>query len=257
MKKKRIIISLIALLAVSLIILSALFWFGVIHFNDPPSDFISGVDVSSYQGDIDWKTLSSQNIGFAFIKATEGSSYVDPCFDTNWSRAVDTGLRIGAYHFFSFESSGEKQAELFCNTVAPVDNMLPPAVDVEYYGRFKSEKDLNVSDVKRELRILVDLLTDKYGMKPVIYATRETYDVFIKNDFDDCDLWFRSVYSSIPDEIECTFWQYSNRHRLDGYDGKESYIDMNVFCGSGAEFSVYPDRDPGVTDPGSSGQTEE
>ena len=95
---------------------------------------VRGVDVSSYQGEIDWKTLSSQNLSFAFIKATEGSSFVDPCFDYNYEKAQKTDLRIGAYHFFSYDSSGEDQAENFISTVSKIDNMLPPVIDLEFYG---------------------------------------------------------------------------------------------------------------------------
>ena len=230
MKTRRVITVLVVFLAISFIVFAFLFWNGIIHFNNPPFGSVIGVDVSSYQGDIDWEILSSQDISFAFIKATEGSSYVDPYFENNWENAADTDLRIGAYHFFSFESSGETQADLFCSTVTPVDNMLPPVIDVEFYGRFESEKDLNISGVKHELRIMVDLISDKYGMKPIIYASDESYEAIVKNDFDDCDLWFRSVYFSIPNEIEAVFWQFSNRHRLDGYSGEEVYIDMNVFC---------------------------
>ena len=240
MKTRKVIIALIAFIAISVIVLISLFWFGIIHFNNPPSDSIIGIDVSSYQGDIDWKTLSSQKISFAFIKATEGSSFVDPCFKKNWVNAADTDLRIGAYHFFSFESSGEKQAELFCSSVTPTDNMLPPVIDVEFYSRFKSVKDINTADVKHELRIMVDLISAEYAMKPIIYATNESFEAIVKNDFSDCELWFRSVYSSMPDEIEAAFWQFSNRHRLDGYNGKEPYIDMDVFCGSSEEFANYP-----------------
>lgn len=240
MKIGRIISVLVIFIALSFIVLAILLWNGIIHFNNPPSGSVIGVDVSSYQGDIDWEMLSSQDISFAFIKATEGSSFVDPYFENNWENAADTDLRIGAYHFFSFESAGETQADLFCSTVTPVDNMLPPVIDVEFYGRFESEKDLNISEVKHELRILVDLISDKYGMKPIIYASDESYEAIVKNDFDDCDLWFRSVYFSIPNEIEAVFWQFSNRHRLDGYSGEEVYIDMNVFCGRGEDFENYP-----------------
>ena len=99
---------------------------------------VRGVDVSNFQGEVDWNTLSAQNISFAYIKATEGSSYKDERFDYNWKNASDCDLRIGAYHFFSFESSGETQAGNFIKTVKAVDDMLPPVIDVEYYGRNRS-----------------------------------------------------------------------------------------------------------------------
>ncbi|MBO4326999.1 MAG: glycoside hydrolase family 25 [Clostridia bacterium] len=240
-KRRTIIATVIIALVIALAIPAILLYCGVIHLNNPSSEKypVRGVDLSSYQGTVDWDTLASQGISFAFIKATEGSKHIDPYFEKNWDNASKTGLRIGAYHFFSFESSGEKQAELFCGNVKPVDRMLPPVIDVEFYGSFKSEKDIDAAQIKQELRVLVDKLTETYGMKPVIYASKDTYSAIVKNDFGDCDLWYRSVYSAVPDGVDWTFWQYSNRHRLKGYDGKEKYIDMNVFCGSPEEFEAY------------------
>ena len=215
---------------------------GIIHINNPDSEKypIVGVDVSSYQGIIDWKTLASQDISFAFIKASEGSSLIDACFKKNWADASKTNLRVGAYHFFSFESSGEAQADLFCSTVTAVENMLPPVIDVEFYGKYKSEKDIDIADVKTKLRVLVDRMTAAYGMKPIIYASKDTYDAIAQEDFGDCDLWMRSVYSEVRNDIDWTFWQYSNRHVLRGYSGKERFIDMNAFFGTIDEFASYP-----------------
>ena len=65
---------------------------------------VQGIDVSHYQGMIDWAQIQDQGIDFAFIKATEGSGYVDECFYDNWQAAEQTDLMIGAYHFFSFDS---------------------------------------------------------------------------------------------------------------------------------------------------------
>ncbi len=241
-KPRIIVCTVIAILSVSLLVSATLLFFGVIHLNNPGlNDYpVRGVDLSSYQGAVDWDLLSAQGIRFAFIKATEGSSLVDPMFKDNWTAAAETELRIGAYHFFSFESPGEKQADLFRSTVSGVSGMLPPVIDVEFYGKFRSKNDIDVPAVKKELRALVDLLSEEYGMKPIIYADSSTYDAIIRDDFADCDLWFRSVYSGIKSNIPWTFWQYSNRHVLKGYEGKERYIDMNVFFGDAEAFEKYP-----------------
>ena len=69
---------------------------------------VHGVDVSHYQGTIDWDVLS-QDLDFAFIKATEGSTHVDDRFQDNWQAAEQTHLYLGAYHFFSFDSEGHKR----------------------------------------------------------------------------------------------------------------------------------------------------
>ena len=236
-KKLKIFICSFSIIFV-LLVVALLYYFGVIHINNPSTKAypVRGVDVSSYQGEVDWDTLSEQNISFAYIKATEGSSYIDNRFEYNWKNASDCNLRIGAYHFFSFESSSETQAKHFINTVTVVDDMLPPAIDVEYYGRFHTDGDIVVPDIVKELRSMVDILTETYGMKPIIYVSEETYETIVQGNFDDCELWYRSVYSSIPQNIDWTFWQYSNRHHLKGYTGSERYIDMNVFNGSADEF---------------------
>ena len=242
MKKnlKAVIITASILLAVMLIAACSLY-FGLIHINNPELNgfTVKGVDVSSYQGNIDWPLLASQDIDFAYIKATEGSSSQDRYFSQNWQEASKTGIRIGAYHFFSFESAGQTQAQNFIDTVNPVDNMLPPVIDVEYYGSFTSEDTIDVSAVRKELRTMVDILTEEYGMKPVIYVSGNSYKTIVKGSFEDCGLWYRSVYSKVPGDVDWVFWQYSNRHRLKGYDGKEAYIDMNVFAGDKEEFSKH------------------
>ncbi len=231
-KKLKAILIAAAALVLTCIVICACLYFGIIHINQPElSGYkVKGVDVSSYQGDIDWDELSEQGISFAYIKATEGSSTVDRCFEANWNNSSNTDLRIGAYHFFSFESSGENQAKLFCDTVKAVPNMLPPVIDVEFYGRFHGADDIYVDAVKKELRSMVDILTEHYGVKPIIYVSRETYNLIVRDDFPDCGLWYRSVYGPVPKDVKWTIWQYSNRHVLKGYSGTERYIDMNVFA---------------------------
>ena len=232
-KKLKVILITAAALVLTCIVICACLNFGIIHINHPELKGykIKGVDVSSYQGDIDWDVLSAQGIEFAYIKATEGSKTVDRCFEANWKGASDTSLRIGAYHFFSFESSGENQAKLFTNTVEAVPNMLPPVIDVEFYGRFHSRDDIDVDAVKKELRSMIDILTDHYGVKPIIYVSSETYELIVKDGFADCGIWYRSVYGPVPKDVRWTIWQYSNRYVLKGYNGSERYIDMNVLAG--------------------------
>ena len=232
-KKLKVILITAAALVLTCIVICACLNFGIIHINHPELKGykVKGVDVSSYQGDIDWDVLAAQGIEFAYIKATEGSKTVDRCFEANWKGASDTSLRIGAYHFFSFESSGENQAKLFCNTVKAVPNMLPPVIDVEFYGRFGSGDDIDVDAVKKELRSMIDILTKHYGVKPIIYVSSETYELIVKDDFADCGIWYRSVYGPVPSDVRWTIWQYSNRYVLKGYNGSERYIDMNVLAG--------------------------
>ena len=219
-----------------------LVWNGIVLLNNPDSEKypVRGVDVSSYQGEINWDMLSEQDISFAFIKATEGSNYVDEYFKNNYKEALKSNLRIGAYHFFSFDSQGSTQADNFIATVDKTENMLPPVVDFEFYG----DKQSNLPDeesTREQLDILLSRLEEYYGMKPVIYATQKSYSLYLSGYYQEYDLWIRNVITSphIDDKREWTFWQYTNREALKGYKGKEKYIDMNVFCGNQQEFESY------------------
>ncbi len=244
MKNRLLKITLIAvsaLLVVSIVIF-ALVWNGVIILNGISSYQydIKGVDVSSYQGEIDWNVLSSQKISFAFIKATEGSSFVDKYFAYNFQEAQKTSLSVGAYHFFSYDSEGKTQAENFINTVVPFEGMLPPVIDLEFYGE-KEKNPPNRADVEKQLKVMLVLLEEHYNQKPIIYATEKSYELYLSNDYKEYDIWIRNVISKpkLPDNRTWTFWQYTNRERLKGYNGKEKYIDVNVFNGRPQEFSAY------------------
>lgn len=241
-KKKRIIIGACISIVLASAILATLVWNGIILLNNPSTKRypVRGVDVSSYQGDIDWDALASQNIMFAFIKATEGSSFVDKYFEYNYIQARKTNLRIGAYHFFSYDSPGKTQAENFIANVEKYKNMLPPVIDLEFYGDKEKNPPPKVN-VRQELDDLIDLLESHYGMKPIIYATEKSYSLYIADAYEDYDIWIRNVITSpkLSDNRRWTFWQYTNWERLDGYKGKEKYIDMNVFNGTKDDFEDY------------------
>ena len=194
---------------------------------------IHGVDVSHYQGTIDWETLSQQGLDFAVIKATEGSTHIDSRFDENWNAAEQTHLYLGAYHFFSFDSDGDKQAASYIETVGSLDGKLAPVVDVEYYGTKRSNPPERAEVIKK-LKDLLDALEQHYQIKPIIYTTFTIYNEYIKGEFEDYPLWVRSIYC--PPAVlfgnKWSFWQYMDTAMLEGYMGDQKYIDVNVFNGT-------------------------
>ena len=106
MSKKKILLIFSSILAFALIVcivLATLLYNGIILLNNPSlEEFpVRGVDVSSYQGEIDWNVLSKENVSFAFIKSTEGSTHVDRYFENNLNNALKTNLKVGAYHLVS------------------------------------------------------------------------------------------------------------------------------------------------------------
>lgn len=205
---------------------------------------VKGVDVSSYQGKIDWETLAGQGVDFAFVKATEGSTYKDRLYSENIKNAKETDIALGAYHFMSFESDGKTQAENFISSVKKEDIVLPPVIDLELYGDY-TIKPPSASDVRKILDELVSELYKEYGKYPIIYTNRRAYLLYVSGEYAKCDLWMCDIIKrpSLPDGREWKFWQYSHTGKLEGYSGEEEYIDLNVFGGDEREFKEYLRRE--------------
>ncbi len=194
-----------------------------------------GVDVSSYQGEIDWKIIENQGIEFAFIKATEGSGMTDEYIRRNLENIADTNIYHSAYHFFSFDSAGETQADNYISAVGKDEINLPPVIDIEFYGdKFENQPSRN--EVYAILSPLTERLENYYGEKPIIYITSPLYFKYIANSpFEDYPIWIRNVNSE-PFIIDWDFWQFSDKGMLEGYYGKEKYIDLNVYNGDKGKF---------------------
>jgi len=120
-----------------------------------------------------------------------------------------------------------------------VGNLLP-VVDIEIYG----DKGKNLPGIEKTDEILNELLNkleEYYGKKPIIYATTQSYDLYIKGKYSAYPIWIRDVMCKpvLSDKREWTFWQYSNRQVLKGYKGQEKYIDINVYNGTKEEFENF------------------
>ena len=222
------------------LLLLLLFWSGRLWFNMPSKKKypVRGVDVSHYQGTVDWEQIAKQGIRFAFLKATEGSGTGDDCFVQNWENARRAGLAVGAYHFFSFDSAAETQADNFCNAVPQEDDALPPVIDLEFYRTEDLPPD---EEVQENLRILLARFSSHYGKKPIIYTTHACLERYLAELDGDYTLWIRSTLTKPSAELSpaWTFWQYNPRGRLSGYEGDERFIDLNIFRGSEADFTRF------------------
>ena len=194
---------------------------------------VFGVDVSVYQGEVDWPALAAQGVDFAFIKATEGSSLQDVRFAANWAGAQAAGVRVGAYHFFSYDSPGETQADNFIDMVPVTPGALPPVVDIEFYGD-NLENPPDQAHVHSILAPLLARLEEHYGVKPILYVTYRSYDLYLREGYEDHPLWVSSPMVA-PFGKDWSFWQYSHSAELEGYFGDERHIDLNVFRGSEEE----------------------
>ena len=229
----RLVLALLLLAAAALAALALLRWRGLIllpHEADPPQWELFGVDVSSYQGEVDWAALAEQGVDFAFLKATEGSLLQDRQFAANWAGAREAGVLAGAYHFLSYDSPGQTQADNFISAVPATDGALPPVVDIEFYGEYLEDPP-EKEQVRAVLDPLLERLEEHYGVKPILYVTYRSYYRYLAGDYGDYPIWCSSptVFPLVPG---WDFWQYSHTGELEGYHGSQRYIDLNIFRGS-------------------------
>ena len=199
---------------------------------------VKGVDVSHYQGEIDWRTLSESGIRFAYIKATEGATRRDPRFAENWQRSHDAGIVRGAYHYFSLCKSGAGQAANFIGAIPPGAASLPHALDVEQMEPCPNGKRL--ADPLAEIGAFLDAAEKHFGRRPLVYTTREFYEAYFRDGWPAERLgkerfWLRSLHRA-PGYGRWILWQYHNRGRRKGIAGP---VDLNAFNGSAEEFEKF------------------
>lgn len=205
----------------------------------PQHHAVHGVDISRWQGEIDWPKLRSQGANFAYIKATDGGDHLDPMFKTNWRRAAEAGVRRGAYHFFYWCRTAAEQADWFIRNVPKVKGALPPVIDVEWNGTSRCKKRPSRANVLEKMQVFMDRLEAHYGQRPVIYTAPDFYRDNLKGAFPDHPFWLRAV-AEHPSKVypgrKWIFWQYSGSGLSQGVNGR---IDLNVFHGGESEWRQW------------------
>jgi lysozyme len=201
---------------------------------------IHGVDVSKYQGNVDWMAVHEGGVQFAYIKATEGGDRIDPKFFQNWAGARAAGLPRGAYHFVYWCRPWQEQMAWFEKTVPAEPDALPPVLDVEVTGdsptcRRHLEREQTLRDIKG---MLVEM--ERYtGKKPVIYTTVDFYGSIIEGALHEYPIWIRSTKhrpSVKYGDRAWHFWQYQSDAWVRGIPTK---VDRNAFYGDTKDWQAW------------------
>lgn len=187
-----------------------------------------GVDVSHWQGDMDWFKCQEAGATLAYIKATEGREWIDPRYFDNWNNAKQTNLKLGAYHYLLNGESSEAQAHHFLHTIGDYDAVLPPALDVE-----DGTAPPNPDHILNWLQIIEAEL----NVRPVIYTANWYWNNIRFGGpvpwASDYRLWvssFNYYAADIPTDWD-TFWlwQFSGMNNKRGpiFGAKSADIDLN------------------------------
>ena len=190
---------------------------------------VHGIDISHYQGEVDWKMLKQTRqgqfpINFVFMKATEGGDFSDDKFVANFDSARAHGFVRGAYHFYNPKTDAHKQADFFIQSVKLEPGDLPPVLDIEKKGR-------DVKKLQQDLKVWLRKVESHYGVKPIIYASYKFKTRYLNDSvFNSYPYWIAHYYvDSVQYQGEWKFWQHTDVGTLPGIEEK---VDLNIFNGS-------------------------
>ncbi|MDE2579386.1 MAG: glycoside hydrolase family 25 protein [Hyphomicrobiales bacterium] len=211
---------------------------------------VHGIDVSKYQGRIDWNAVAASNVHFAWIKATEGAEVLDTRFRENWEGARAAGVPRGAYHFVYWCRPWRQEMAWFEHNVPRDPDALPPVLDVEATPKSRScHRTLYPQQTVAEMRAMLHEMERHFGKKPIIYTTVDFYEAILSDgSLGEYPMWVRSTkhrphvrYGS----RKWHFWQYQSDGAVSGIAGR---VDRNVFHGSRADFRRWLASNASIAD---------
>lgn len=198
---------------------------------------VPGIDVSKWQGDINWTQVANDGVEYAFIRVSDGLNFVDEYFDDNWAEAKANGIRRGAYQFMRQDLDPIAQADLLLQrmgTLEPGD--LPPVVDVE------STDGADADTIVANVQLWVEHVEAATGMRPIVYTGR----YFWRDNVDDrralnhLPMWIPNWGAdcpTLPDAwADWAFWQHSATGTVAGISGD---VDLNHFNGTTTQLARY------------------
>lgn len=201
---------------------------------------IHGIDISRWQGEIDWAAVKGAGTRFVYMKATEGGDHVDPSFQRNWEGARRAGIPRGAYHFVFWCRPAHEQALWFKQQIPNDPDALPPVLDVEWNGHSKTcPQKIDRSLALEKIQLMLTELEQLTGKKPVIYTDITFHKDVLEGQFNNYPYWIRST-AALPEarytERPWAFWQFTTTGRVPGIKGD---VDRNAFFGNEGQFDGW------------------
>ena len=194
---------------------------------------INGVDLSKWQGNVNFEEVKQAGNAYVFLKATQGTQEFDPDYQKNIHAARAAGLVIGSYHYYMPSESPESQFEYFSSHLNIKNGDLPPVVDIEILNGSRQKS------LAENLKLFLSLVEKKYNAKPIIYSGKYFANQYLSG-FENYPLWL-AEYNTDREPIlpldwkSWTFWQHTSGGIVRGVNGP---VDLNVFNGSEAKFKA-------------------
>ena len=190
------------------------------------SMYIFGIDVSHYQGTINWVEMGTSHhpIEYVFIRATMGVNGEDIRFEENWKKAKQHNYIRGAYHYYRPNENSTKQFENYADNVKLIKGDFIPILDIEKESRF------GMKNLRTGVLNWLKLAEEEYGVKPMVYTGLKFYEDNLKGHIDDYPLWI-AAYSGKHrvDNVDWDFHQFTEKAVVKGI---RTTVDANDFNGS-------------------------
>lgn len=212
----------------------------------PLTGDLEGVDVSKWQGTIDFGKVRASGRSFVIAKATEGIGYADPAWPTNKANARTAGLALGAYHFARPDLNATNpagEADWFVDTMDIQAGMLQPALDLEVPGT------LSVDGLTTWVRTFLQRVYDRTGARAMIYTSPSFWKKYLGDTRWFADngyqvLWVAHWTSGAAPTVPAsnwggrswTFWQYTNNGSVPGISAR---VDLDRFNGTDLTAVTY------------------
>ncbi len=193
----------------------------------PPGQ-LPGIDVSQFQGEIDWQAVKASGVVFAFAQALEGETIHDANFAANWSGMKEVGVVRGAYDFYVADDSPAAQVETFASLVTLEPGDMVPMVDIEQASIGAAAP----ADLIADFHTYLELMEKHFGVKPIIYTDPYFWDEHLDDSFGDYPLWVAAYEVDSPPLPkgwdEWVIWQHSESGSVPGIVGD---VDLDTFNG--------------------------
>lgn len=189
-------------------------------------EIYNGIDVSNWQGYINYEEVKNDGINIVYIKSSQGENIIDSYFRINYNNAKANGLQVGFYHFLTARNEEEaiKQAEFFSSVISNTTPDCKLAMDFEVFG------NLSVSEINSISRIFLEKVKEITGKEVIIYS--DAYDarnIFSKELAQNYPLWIAEYEVDEPGTSNWNYWegfQYTSHGEINGVRG---FVDRNKF----------------------------
>ena len=213
----------------------------------PDGAMLDGIDVSKWQGYVDWNAVAASGIDFAFIRVSDGLNFQDAYFQSNWSEAKANGVVRGAYQFFRSDEDPVAQAQYLLDEMGPLEpGDLPPVCDVE------TSDGQSPATIVDRVQTWLDVVEGALGVKPLIYTSPGVWGSIVNSGaFSDYPLWVAHWGASCPSMptgwTDWVVWQTSDSGSVPGVSGG---VDTNLFNGDMEALLDFAYQGGEVTGPG-------